>query len=125
MLFLQLTDQLVHPAAVPAITLNSDNDVTNNGSIIVRHFQNPIGILIEGGHSGELTNNGSILVEGSDDGLASTTDDAFTTLNSIGILLNDAGTFTGDIVTGAGSTITARGQSPTFAQPRLNAAATR
>lgn len=105
--------EVVTPPAVPAITLNSNNSVTNDGSIIVRHFQDPIGVLIEGGHFGFLTSNGSILVEGSDDGIATTTDDAFTTLSPIGLLLNDVGTFTGDIVTGAGSTITVRGQSPT------------
>ena len=103
----------VAPPAVPAVTLNSNNSVTNDGSIIVRHFLNPTGILIEGGHAGHLINNGSILVEGSDDGLDSTADDTFTTLTGIGILLDDSGTFTGDIVTGTGSSITVRGQSPT------------
>ena len=105
--------ELVTPPAVPAITLNSNNSVTNNGSIIVRHFQDPVGILIEGGHFGAVANNGTILVEGSDDGIATTTSDIFSTVNSIGILLNDVGTFTGNFVTGADSSITARGQSPT------------
>jgi uncharacterized protein with beta-barrel porin domain len=93
--------------------LNSNNSVSNDGSIIVRHFQDPVGIWIEGGHVGLLTNNGSIVVEGSDDGLATTTGDSFSAIDSIGKSLNDVGTFTGNIVTSAGSSITVRGQSPT------------
>ncbi len=103
----------IPPAAVPAVTLNSDNSVTNDGAISVRHFSEPIGILIEGGNAGDVTLGGSIIVEGSDDGLDTTTNDENTTSEGIGILLDDAGTFTGNIVTGAGSSITARGLNAT------------
>ena len=101
------------PASVPAVTLNSDNSVTNDGAATVRHFNDPVGILIEGGNTGDFTLGGSIVVEGSDDGLDSTTNDENTTNDSIGLLLDEAGTFTGNIVTGAGSTITARGETAT------------
>ena len=110
------------PVSVPAITLNSDNSVTNDGSLSVRHTTAPVAIMIEGGNAGNVTNNGSIVVEGTDDGLATTTDDALSTADATGILLDDAGTHTGNIVTGPGSSITAPGITGTgiFLQSRVD-----
>jgi len=101
------------PVTVPAITLNSQNNVTHDGSIVVRHFDSPVGILIGTGSEGDVTIGGSILVEGTDDGVGTTDGDGFLAPNSIGLELNSSGGFVGNIVTEAGSSIIARGRTPT------------
>src|SRR5205823_2450067 len=46
----------------PAITLDSDNTVSNSGTIQVQDVNNVTGILALGGHAGAITNSGSIVL---------------------------------------------------------------
>ena len=50
----------VNPAAGPAITLDSDNSVTNNGTIGLNNVSDSTVVLIQGGHAGAFTNAGTI-----------------------------------------------------------------
>jgi len=52
----------VRPPAGPAVTLDSDNDVTNEGTIEVLNSNGAAGLLIGGGRTGAAINRGSISV---------------------------------------------------------------
>src|SRR5215469_2786329 len=44
----------------PAITVNSNNNVVNNGTITSNNINNATGILIQGPYSGTVVNTGTI-----------------------------------------------------------------
>ena len=76
-----------------AVTLNSNNSITNNGQIQNSGTTNAVGILVDlsQDRTGSILNNGYILVPGPSDTLSKTVS------NNVGILLQGAGTLTGDI----------------------------
>jgi hypothetical protein len=45
-----------------AVTLNSNNKITNEGSIGATAIDNVVGVQIQGGNTGSVTNSGSILI---------------------------------------------------------------
>jgi len=46
----------------PAVTLNSDNDLTNNGAITINDVNDATGVLLQGGADRNFTNAGSIIL---------------------------------------------------------------
>ena len=88
-----------------AVTVNSSNTVSNEGAIGFTNLDNSVGILVQGGNTGQVTNTGSIAVTESyvspadpnNDGL---TDGVFAQgTNRIGISVVGASPFTGGITT--------------------------
>ena len=84
------------------ITLNSSNNVTNEGTIQVQDKSNQVGILAIGGNTGTVTNTGSINFNSSST-LTATDSNGIVTgpfanlTNLIGIHVVGPGTLTGDI----------------------------
>ena len=92
-------------AAGDAVTVNSSNTVSNEGAIGFTNLDNSVGILVQGGNTGQVTNTGSIAVtetyvspaDPNNDGL---TDGVFAQgTNRIGISVVGAAPFTGGITT--------------------------
>lgn len=89
-------------AAGTAVTLNSNNTVTNEGTISFSSVSNTVGIKILGGYTGSVTSTGAITLS---DGYTPTTDSnnglAMTPFaqgtNRTGIQVIGPGTFTGGI----------------------------
>ncbi len=97
-----------------AITLDSDNTVTNEGTIGSNDADNTTGILISGGSTGSFTNTGSInLLEDftpTDDDNDGDLDGPFATgTGRTGVLVEGTAPFNGDINNGAGGSITIEG----------------
>ena len=97
-----------------AVTVDSDNSVTNEGNISIADSDNAVGIMIETDHTGDIANNGTIYLledytredEDDDDDL----DGPFALgTNRTGFLLQSGGTHTGRISSGDGSTIQIEG----------------
>nr|WP_093665596.1 autotransporter outer membrane beta-barrel domain-containing protein [Sphingomonas gellani] len=51
------------PTSGPAVTIDSNNSVTNGGTIQVTDSNNATGILVQAGVSGGITNSGKIIVD--------------------------------------------------------------
>src|SRR6185312_15305194 len=105
----------IKPPSGAAVTIDSNNKVTNNGLIQFQNIDNVTGVLIQGGHTGQLTNNGTIEV---DDTSSTSTDKngiphgPFAKGGGrIGIHLVGPGDFTGDILNEGAGTITVRGDN--------------
>lgn len=90
-------------AGQAAVTVNSDNDVTNNGTIASNNANNSTGIFVTGGRTATITNNGAInlledytLTDGDSDGDldGGFADPASTGRHGIWV---DGGGFTGNI----------------------------
>ena len=92
-----------------AVTIDSDNDVINDGTISTTDADDTTGVLISG-VTGNLTNNGTISLTGATptDGITPTSD-ITTGAGRTGILISGATPFTGN-VTNTG-TITVNGQN--------------
>jgi uncharacterized protein with beta-barrel porin domain len=101
----EVPDDAEFPPA--AVTLNSNNDVTNSGTISATAADTPVAVEIEGGYTGTFTNNGiiKVLAGGTNPILSAT---------GVAVLVRDpdgnAG-FVGDLVFGANSETTASGSS--------------
>lgn len=90
-------------AGEAAVTVNSDNDVTNNGTLASNNANNSTGIFVTGGRTGTILNNGAIslledytLADGDNDGDldGGFADPASTGRHGIWV---DSGGFAGDI----------------------------
>ena len=103
-------------AAGAIVTLNSNNKVTNAGTIATTGVNDSIGIMILGGTTGTVTNSAAINLsedytptdtdsDGDLDGLFATGQ------NRYGILLDGPGVFTGDIVQEAAGSIIIEGNN--------------
>ena len=82
-------------AAQPALTLDSDNTITNKGSVKISDLDGSIGYLIEAGTEGTFTHNGQLELGPTitpDEGERANYKD-----NKVGLLLESGGAFTGDI----------------------------
>ena len=106
--------------AGPAITLNSDNAVINNGAITIEAsgdatgVDGATGVLIEGGNTGSYTQGGSITI--TDNFMPSDTDGDNVPdgpfaqgTGRTGILISGASPFEGNVELQAGSSITVEG----------------
>lgn len=49
--------------AGPAVTVDSSNDFTNDGSIVIKDVDNAIGVLVQGGNTTDVANNGTIVLD--------------------------------------------------------------
>jgi hypothetical protein len=94
-----------------AVTLNSNNSVTNQGAISFSNIDNAQGILVEGGFTGQVVDAGAIGLtetfvaptDANGDGLL--TGPFAMGTNRIGIEVVGPGTFTGSIIAAGGITI--------------------
>lgn len=111
------TDGSIKPTAAGAIvTIDSNNTVTNQGTLSTTGVNDGVGVLIIGGKTGGLTNTGTIsLMEdytATDSDSDGDLDGAFAQGNNrFGVRLTNAGTFTGNIENGTGGTITIEGNN--------------
>ncbi|WP_297513569.1 autotransporter outer membrane beta-barrel domain-containing protein [uncultured Caulobacter sp.] len=111
------SDGSIKPTAAGAIvTIDSNNKVTNAGTLSTNNVDDSVGVLIIGGKTGSLTNSAAISL--SEDYTPTDTnndgnlDGPFAQgKNRIGVRLTNAGTFTGDIVNDATGTITVKGNN--------------
>ncbi len=87
----------------PAVTLNSNNLIVNNGSIEANAAANAVGVQIQGGFTGGFTNSNDVVVVSAEDD-EDPIGDAKT-----GIDVTGPGAFTGDIVLEEGSTLLVEG----------------
>lgn len=100
--------QITVTAGQSAITLNSNNNVTNNGTLASNNANDTTGIRIVGGNSGTVTNSGTIslledftMTDADGDG---DLDGGFATgSNRIGIFLQGGPAFTGNITSTTGA----------------------
>ncbi len=100
------------------ITLDSNNKVTNLGTLATVGVNDSTGVLLLGGRTGSLTNSNAIsLTEDytpTDTDSDGDIDGAFATgSNRFGIRLTGAGAFTGDIVNDSAGTISIEGNNST------------
>ncbi|WP_417483443.1 autotransporter outer membrane beta-barrel domain-containing protein [Maricaulis sp.] len=99
----------------PALTLDSDNSVTNNGNITVTTDDDGgIGVHVLGGNTGSFTNSGSIQVLSEtlptdEDGDGDLDGDTATGGSRVAVLVDGAAVFTGDILFTSSSSIVVRG----------------
>ncbi|WP_374534316.1 autotransporter domain-containing protein [Phenylobacterium sp.] len=98
----------VKPAGGAAVTLNSDNSVTNEGEIAIRDADNATGILVLGGMTGEVKNAGSITIDESTeakdaDGDGDLDGTFATGSGRFGVRVTGPGAFHGSITQSAGS----------------------
>ncbi|CAN7344568.1 autotransporter domain-containing protein [Phenylobacterium sp. LjRoot225] len=86
-----------------AITLDSDNSVTNSGTIQLKDVSDVTGVLAQAGHTGTITNSGAISISESATTTTTTstgvvTGPFATGSNRYGVRVTGAGTLTGDII---------------------------
>jgi len=111
------TDGSIKPTTAGAIvTIDSNNKVTNQGTLSTNGVNDGVGVLIIGGRTGALSNTGTIsLVEdytATDSDSDGDLDGPFAQgANRFGVRLTNAGTFTGDIENASGGTITIEGNN--------------
>ncbi len=111
------TDGSIKPTAAGAIvTIDSNNKVTNQGTLSTNGVNDGVGVLIIGGRTGALSNTGTIsLVEdytATDSDSDGDLDGPFAQgANRFGVRLTNAGTFTGDVENASGGTITIEGNN--------------
>lgn len=101
-------------AAGPAVTVNSNNTFTNEGTISTEDVSDSIGVLVLGGFSGGVTNTATISLTDTftptDTDGDGDVDGAFATgQNRYGIRVTGPGAFTGTIANNAGGAITVDG----------------
>ncbi|MBN9319394.1 MAG: autotransporter outer membrane beta-barrel domain-containing protein [Caulobacterales bacterium] len=101
-------------SAGAAITLNSNNSVTNGGNILTTDVDDTIGILVLGGYTGKVTNNTAIFgfdtVTNTDTDNDGDLDGAFSSgKGRYGIRIIGPGAFTGDILNSFTGNISVRG----------------
>ncbi len=83
-------------------TVNSDNDIINNGAIAINNANNSVGVRLQTSRTGSYTGTGSIALLEDYTRPDSDTDGDLdgplaTGTNRVGILVEEGGTFTGDV----------------------------
>ncbi len=104
------------PPGLAAVTLNSSNKVTNEGTISATDVNNAIGVLVSGGNTGSFTNTGSITLNESTNPSDSNNDGVIEApfakgSGRYGVLVQGGAGFTGDITNGAGGIINVTGNN--------------
>jgi len=101
-------------SAGPAVTLNSDNNLSNAGNISINNIDNATGVSLEGGSNRSFTNSGAISIL--EDFVATDTDDdpfvdgPFAEGSGrTGILISGASPFEGNVELASGSVISVEG----------------
>ena len=109
------TGATLHPPSGAAVTIDSNNSVTNSGVIQFQNLNNVVGILAHGGFAGTISNNATIEV---DDTSTTTTDSngiihgPFANGTSrFGIQVIGPGVFTGDVDNSGAASITIKGDN--------------
>jgi hypothetical protein len=105
----------VKPPSGAAVTIDSNNTVSNSGIIQFQNLDNVTGILALGGHTGSIDNTGTIQV----DDTSTTTTDSNGLIHGpfangtarFGIKVTGPGAFSGDIVNESVGTINVKGNS--------------
>ncbi len=105
----------VKPSSGVAVTVDSNNTVTNSGVIQFQNIDNTTGVLIQGGRAGSLVNNNTIQV----DDTSTTTTDSNGIVHGpfavgtgrFGVRVVGPGDFTGPITNAAGGVITVKGDN--------------
>nr|MEA2797882.1 hypothetical protein [Phenylobacterium sp.] len=105
----------VKPPSGVAVTIDSNNNVTNSGVIQFQDKDNVTGVLIQGGHTGSLTNNNTIQV----DDTSTTTTDSNGIVHGpfavgtgrFGVRVVGPGDFIGPISNALGAVITVKGDN--------------
>jgi Autotransporter beta-domain len=105
----------IKPPGGVAVTVDSSNEVNNNGLIEFQNLNNVVGILAHGGNTGSITNNGTIEV----DDTSQTTTDSNGIVHGpfangtgrFGIQVVGPGTFVSDVQNGQIGTITIKGDN--------------
>jgi hypothetical protein len=101
----------------PAVTLNSHNVVSNEGTISFTDTSNAIGILANGGQTGSVTNNGSITIKESSSPGDTNSDGvveapfAKTNTGDYGILVQGGAPFVGDVLNDSAGAIQITGKN--------------
>jgi len=100
----------VKPTGGAAVTLNSNNKVTNEGAIAIQNANDATGILALGGMTGEIKNAGSITIDESTeikdtDGDGDNDGPFATGSRRFGIRVTGPGVFHGSVVQSAGSIV--------------------
>lgn len=103
-------------AVSPAITLNSNNSITHQGSIQFTGLDSATGVLIQGGNTGSFTNSGSISVttsySASDTNSDGVNEAPFATgTDRRGILVRGTSPFVGAINNASGSSVAVKGNN--------------
>jgi len=102
-------------AVTPAVTLDSDNTIENDGIIsVTTDDDGGVGVHIVGGNTGSFTNSGTIQVESENpsedtDGDGDLDGPTAVGGNRIAILVDGSAVFTGDIILATGSSIIVKG----------------
>ena len=95
--------RITNAAGGAAVTINSSNTVSNEGSIGFTDIDNAIGVLIKGGGTGQFTNTGAINITETYVATADTNNDGLLTgafakgTNRFGVSVIGPGVFTGGI----------------------------
>ncbi len=119
----------VKPTSGTAVTIDSNNAVTNGGILEFQNLSNVTGVVIQGGHTGTFTNNGTIQVDDTTSrsinksGIPSGPLDNGTNRYAIHII--GPGDFTGDIInatTGTGILVKGDTSAGIFAETNLGGA---
>lgn len=119
----------VKPASGTAVTLDSNDDVTNQGTIQITGANDSAGILAEAGRSGTITNSGKIIL---DENYTPTDTDKDGDLDGpfaqgsrrFGIRVGEGGAFTGNVVNSGQITIEGNESAGIRLDSRLNGALT-
>jgi len=111
------SDGSIKPTAAGAIvTIDSNNKVTNAGTLSTNGVNDSVGVLIIGGKTGGLTNSATIsLLEdytATDSDSDGDLDGPFAQgSNRVGVRVTNAGTFTGDIINESAGVISVEGNN--------------
>lgn len=101
---------ITNTAGGTAVTVNSSNSVTNEGTISFTDINNATGVQLQGGNTGAFTTTGAINVSEAYAAVADTNNDGLATgkfangTNRIGLLVTGPGTFTGNLAPTSGFT---------------------
>lgn len=100
----------------PAVTLDSNNKVTNEGTIKFTDVNNAIGVLISGGRTGSFTNSGTISIVESSSPSDSNSDGVVEApfakgSGRYGVLVQGSSPFVGDIINSSTGSILVTGNN--------------
>ena len=110
------TGSVTVTTATPAVTLDSNNVLSNAGAISIKDVDGAIGVLLQGGHTGSFSNTGSISITESYTATDTNNDGVLdgkyaNGTGRYGVRLTGSSPFVGPVAIGAGSTITVQGNN--------------